>query len=384
VIDDIFDLHTGNITFKNPIALATMAGITNSAFANEHANRAGLVVIGSFNLDEKTNDAASKLMARGRDEFISDNPFGFLKSEIENMGDGNVVAGNVVAVNVRGTTIEPLLEAAMIARDAGAILELDAHCRQEEMVSIGVGEALMRDIPRLVDWIGKIKETGVVVSVKIRTNVVDDIVLTRAIESAGADILHVDAMKEGTGADLRMIRNIRDSTKMFLIGNNSITCFKDAKDMFARGADMISVARGVLNDPNIISELVDDITALQQATGWYNAPKHICGGEGDLRALAFCCLPVKPCAVHNKIAKLGLSAQEFANMKMEFARGTMLEPGDNTCFGSLVWCCKLSKPCFLRDGVMNMIGLSGAEYMRLKKNLATYILENAKIPVNES
>ncbi|MGP8319797.1 MAG: methanogenesis marker 9 domain-containing protein [Methanosarcinaceae archaeon] len=379
MIDDLFDIHTGYVNFKNPIALATMAGITDSSFANKYAIRAGLVVIGSFNLDEKTNDAALKLIARGRNEFVSDNPFEFLKNEIKCMGNNNVVA-----VNVRSTVIEPLLESARIVRDAGGILELDAHCRQEEMVSIGVGEALMHDIPRLVDWIGKIKETGVVVSVKIRANVVDDIALTKAIDSAGADILHVDAMKEGAGADLRMIRNIRDSTKMFLIGNNSINCFKDAKDMFARGADMISVARGVLNDPNIIPELVDDISALQQATGWYNAPKHLCGGEGDLRALAFCCLPVKPCAVHNKIAKLGLSAQEFANMKMAFARGTMLEPGDNTCFGSLVWCCKLSKPCFLRDGVMDMIGLSGAEYMRLKKNLATYILDNAKVPVNES
>lgn len=378
--DNQFDLHTGYVTFKNPIALATMAGITNSTFANEHADRAGLVVIGGYNLDEKTNDAASKLVARGRDEFISDNPFGFLKNEIEGVG-----GDSVVAVNVRSATIEPLLEAARIVKDAEAILELDAHCRQEEMVSIGVGEALMHDIPKLVDWIGKIKKTGVVLSIKIRANVVNDIDLARAIESAGADILHVDAMKEGPGADLHAIRSIRDSTNMFLIGNNSITCLKDAKDMLARGADMISVARGVLNDsnPNLISELVDDITNYQEAAGWYNAPKHICGGEGDLRALAFCCLPVKPCAVHNKIGKLGFSAQEFTNLKMEFAKGTMLEYGDSTCFGSLVWCCKLSKPCFLRDGVMDMIDLSGAEYMRLKKNLATYILENAKIPVNE-
>ncbi|MDO9518443.1 MAG: methanogenesis marker 9 domain-containing protein [Methanosarcinaceae archaeon] len=378
--DDQFDLHAGYVTFKNPIALATMAGITDSAFANEHADRAGLVVIGSFNLDEKTNYAASKIVARGRDEFISDKPFEFLKDEIE-----GIKSDSVVAVSVRSTTIEPLIEAAKIVKDAGAILELDAHCRQEEMVSIGVGEPLMHDIPRLVDWIGKIKETGVVLSVKIRANVVNNVDLTRAIGSAGADILHVDAMSEVLGADLRAIRTIRDSTNMFLIGNNSITCFKDAKNMLARGANMISVARGVLNDstPNLISELVDDITSLQKNKGWYNAPKHICGGEGDLRALAFCCLPVKPCAVHNKIGKLGYSAQEFANLKMEFAKGTMLEYGDSTCFGSLVWCCKLSKPCFLRDGVLDMIDLSGAEYMQLKKDLATYILENAKIPINE-
>jgi len=376
---ELFDLHVGYMTFKNPIALAPMAGITNSAFASEHASSAGLVTIGGYNLDDETNKAASELIARGRDEFISQDPIQFLRDEIN-----AVKCDSAVAVNVRSATLEPLLKAAEIARKAGAILELDAHCRQEEMVKIGVGEALMRDIPRLVEWIKKIKETGVVLSVKIRANVVDDVHLSQQIESAGADILHVDAMKEGAGADLRAVLRIRDSTRMFLIGNNSITDPTCARDLLARGADMISVARGVLNNSDLIKELVENITAFQQQTGWYNAPKHICSGEGDLRALTFCCLPVKQCAVHGKAKQIGLTAQEFANLKMNFARGTMLEYGDSTCFGSLVWCCKVTKPCFLRDGVLDMIGLSGAEYMRLKKELAIYILDNAKIHVNES
>lgn len=377
--DELFDLRVGYVTFKNPIAIAPMAGITDSAFANEYAGSAGLVVIGGYNLDDDTNRAASQLIARGRDEFMSQDPIKFLQDEID------AVKGDcVVAVNVRSATLDPLLKAAEIARDAGAILELDAHCRQEEMTRIGVGEALMRDIPRLVEWIKRIKEMGVVLSVKIRANVVDDIQLSRKIESAGADILHIDAMKEGAGADLNALMSIRDSTRIFLIGNNSVTGFSAAKDIFSRGADMISVARGVLNNAGLINELVNNFTAYQQQIGWYNSPKHICGGEGDMRALAFCCLPVKPCAVHRKIKKLGLSAQEFANMKMKFARGTMLEYGDSTCFGSLVWCCKISKPCFLRDGVLDMLGLSSADYMRLKNELATYILDNAKIHVNES
>ena len=377
--DELFNLRVGYVTFKNPIAIAPMAGITDSAFANEHAGSAGLVVIGGYNLDDDTNKAASELIARGREEFISQDPIKFLQGEID------AVKGDcVVAVNVRSATLDPLLKAAEIARDAGAILELDAHCRQEEMTRIGVGEALMHDIPRLEDWIKRLKETGVVLSVKIRANVVDDVQLSRKIESAGADILHVDAMKEGAGADLNAMMSIRDSTRIFLIGNNSVTGFSAAKEIFARGADMISVARGVLNNAGLINELVNEFTAYQQQIGWYNSPKHICGGEGDMRALAFCCLPVKPCAVHRKIKKLGLSAQEFANMKMSFARGTMLEYGDSTCFGSLVWCCKISKPCFLRDGVLDMLGLSGADYMRLKKELAIYILDNAKIHVNES
>ncbi|MBN2110600.1 MAG: methanogenesis marker 9 domain-containing protein [Methanosarcinaceae archaeon] len=371
--DELFDLKAGYVTLKNPIALAPMGGITDSNFANEYASDAGLVILGGYNLDERTQQAASEMLARGREEFICKEPFKLIEKEIR-----AVEPGTAVAVNVRSSTIEPLLMAAEIVKDAGAILELDAHCRQEEMTSIGTGEALLHDIPALSELIRMIKGTGAVLSVKVRGNVVDDIRLAKEIESAGADILHLDAMKKGEGADLELIREVRDSTCMFLICNNSVTDFGAAKDMFSRGADMVSVARGVLKDPGLISQLVSNVKMLQEDMGWYNAPKHICRGEGDLRGLAFCCLPVKQCPVRGKIRELGLTAQEFADLKMDFAKGTMLEYGDSTCFGSLVWCCKISRPCFLRDGVLETLGISDAEYMRLKKELADHILEHAR------
>ena len=371
--DELFDIKSGYISINNPIAIASMAGKTDSAFANRYAKDAGLVVIGGYNLDAATNDAAKKMEARGREEFVSDEPLELLKSEIENTD----IAG-IVAFNVRSTTIEPLIEAANIIREAGGILELDAHCRQDEMTEIGAGEALMEDLSRLTEWIRLIKETGVVLSVKIRANVVDDEELAKAIENAGADILHVDAMQPGDRADLNAIRKIRDVTRLLLIGNNSIFDFSDAKEMFSRGADLISVARAVTNDPEIIPELVDMVSQYQLEIGWYNAPKHICRGEGDLRGLTFCCMPVKPCAIHSKIKKLGFSPKEFADLKLEFVKGTPLEFGDSTCFGSLAWCCKISKPCYLRDGVLDVLDLSPAEYMKLKKEMADYILDNSK------
>lgn len=376
--DYLFDLHTDYVRFRNPIALAPMAGIADSVFANQYAGDAGLVVLGAFNLDKGSMEVASKLVSRGRKEFISDEPLELIKREIR-----AVNSGSAVAVNVRSTTLEPLIEAAKLVKEEGAILELNAHCKQPEMLEAGIGEALLRDLQRLSDWIKAIKETGVVLSVKVRANVVDDVKLARLIDKAGADIIHVDAMLEGFGADLDAIANYRDATRLFLIGNNSITDFVSAKDMFSRGADMVSVARGAMEDPNLIKELVESVTSYQQSIGWYNAPKHVCS-EGDFRALAFCCLPVKPCPVHEKFKKLGYTAEEFTRTKMEFARGTMLEFGEDTCFGSLVWCCKITKPCWIRDGVLNTIDLSDSEYMKLKEKLAKYILDNSRIPVNES
>jgi predicted metal-binding transcription factor (methanogenesis marker protein 9) len=63
---------------------------------------------------------------------------------------------------------------------------------------------------------------------------------------------------------------------------------------------------------------------------------------------------------------------------MEFVKGTPLEYGDSTCFGSLAWCCKITKPCFMRDGVLDLIDLSPTEYMKLKKQMADYILDHAR------
>jgi TIM-barrel protein len=265
--DCLFDLHIGYVSFKNPIALAPMAGIVDSAFANQYASNAGLVILGAFNLDKASIAVASALVARGRKEFISDEPMELIKTEIR-----AVTSGSAVAVNVRSATLEPLIEAAKIVKEEGAILEFNAHCRQPEMLEAGLGEALLHDLPRLSAWIRAIKETGVVLSVKVRANVVDDTELARLIDKMGADIIHVDAGMEGFGADLDAILNYRDATRLFLIGNNSIKDFEAAKEMFTRGADMVSVARGALENSGLVQELVENVTSYQQSIGCIMLP----------------------------------------------------------------------------------------------------------------
>ena len=112
--------------------------------------------------------------------------------------------------------------------------------------------------------------------------------------------------------------------------------------------------------------------------GWDDAPAHVCKG-GDARGLAFCCPPVKPCPIHNKLAEIGLDPQEFINIKEEFGKKTKLGAGQGTCFGSLIWCCKASKPCPLRDSQLQMLGISHDEYMELKKQLADEILKHSNV-----
>ncbi len=368
--DDLFDIKVGNASLKNPIALASMAGITDCKFASRF-NNAGLIILGGYNLDEKTSEAARKEIARGRAEFVSSEPMEFLRAQLE--ASKGITT---IAANVRAASLEPYVEAARIAKKYSALLEINAHCRQPEMTGLGAGEALLKDLPRLCDYVREIKRTGVTLSVKIRANVVNDVEFARAIENAGADIIHIDAMHPD-GVDIGVIRRVRNFTDLFIIGNNSIVDFECAKEFFAHGADMISVARAVLKNPGIIDALVTEVSSFQSMTGWYNAPKHICAG-GDLRALAFCCLPVKPCALHGALKQAGISAEEFMKIKTEFARGTPIEPGEGTCFGSMAWCCKITKPCLLRDSALESTGLSDVEYMQIKKRLSEYIMKRRK------
>jgi putative methanogenesis marker domain 9 len=70
-----------------------------------------------------------------------------------------------------------------------------------------------------------------------------------------------------------------------------------------------------------------------------------------------------------------MTPEEFVEKKVRLAKGTPLEKGEGTCFGSLVWCCKISKLCYLRDAALSRMKLSGKEYMELKKKLAEDLLK---------
>lgn len=372
---NLFNLKVGYLEPKNPIALAPMAGITDSKFAKQFTDHAGMVVLGGYNLDDRTNEAAHKEIQRGRSEFVTDTPLELLTSELEAMQEDP--SDCAVMVNVRAADIDVYADAARIAKRFGAGIEINAHCRQPEMMEIGAGQSLLEHLETLNEIVQTVKSTGAVVSVKTRANVVDDVEAAQVVEQAGAHIIHVDAMAPN-GADTNVIKRIKNNTSLFIIGNNSVVDYSSAKSMLSRGADMVSAARAVLQEPNTLRFLADQVTTYQMNTGWYNSPKHICGG-GDLRALTFCCLPVKPCAVHSALKQIGMTAEEFARLKLDFVQGTPLEYGDSTCFGSMAWCCKITKPCFLRDGVLEVVDLSDVEFMELKKRMSEEILARRKI-----
>ncbi|WP_048145506.1 methanogenesis marker 9 domain-containing protein [Methanoplanus limicola] len=361
---DRYELMVNERVVKTPVALSSMAGIVDADYCIERKEHVGMAFIGGYSIDEPTINASAVLLEEGRKEFVYDDPVAELKAQTDKLNGSGIVPG----VNLRGSSPESFVHiASALGKDV--IYEIDAHCRQEAMISACSGEYLLNNTDQLCDTIRALKSLGVTVSVKIRAGVnPDDSELSKLIWKAGADIIHVDLMDFGVGK----LKQIRNSCPLILIANNSINDFPAAKDMFQHGADLISLARRA--DSETLKNLDNAIAKYADETGWYNAPKQLCRG-GDLRSLTFCCMPVKQCPLLPALKRIGMTAREYHDLKLSLVKNTPLEDGDTTCFGSLAWCCKSSTPCMFRDISLKKAGINLFDYMGYKHRLSEKIMK---------
>ncbi|MCK9581771.1 MAG: methanogenesis marker 9 domain-containing protein [Methanoregula sp.] len=359
-----FGLLINDRVVKTPVALASMAGIVDAAYVLERQEHIGLAFLGGYPIDAPTLEAARKVASAGdRKEFLPDNPVEELQKQLALLKPTHVIPG----INLRGSSPAAFVA---IAKELGdsVVYEIDAHCRQPAMVAAGCGEYYLKNPDKLCAVIHALKDEQVTISVKIRAGVAqDDRLLAMACWKAGADILHVDLMDFGS-AKLRQIRN---SCPLMLIANNSINTFDRMREMLTHGADLVSLARSA--DERTLAGLDAAITRYADEEGWFNSPKQLCRG-GDIRSLAFCCMPVKECPLIPTLTRIGLPRDDYIRMKQGAVAGTPLEGGKQTCFGSLAWCCKTSSPCMFRDATLKTSGISKKEYMRLKRDLSDTIM----------
>jgi len=371
-----FGLLINDRIVRTPIAIASMAGIVDAGYVLKRADHIGMACIGGYSVDRPTMDAAKAVSAEGnRKEFLYDDPVKELRTQVALLEKSPVVTG----INLRGSEPESY---AAIARSLGegVVYEIDAHCRQPALVAAGCGEHYLKKPADLLAVVRALKSEGVTVSVKIRAGVAeDDRQLARKLWKSGADILHIDLMDFGSPK----LRQIRNSCPLLLIANNSINTFERMREMLSHGADMVSLARK--SDERTLSGLDAAISRYAAEEGWYNSPKQLCRG-GDIRALTFCCMPVKECPLIPTLSRIGLPKEEYIRLKLDTVKGTPLEEGKQTCFGSLAWCCKTSSPCMFRDMTLKQQNISKKEYMRMKRELSDTIMSRVfhDMPSDES
>ena len=121
-----------------------MAGITNAEFAMKLIPYGfDTVTIGGYNLDAPSIEACAKIIERGRKEFNypQDKVIGQIEHETKTIKENFKVC---VSANLRSTAPGPVIEASRI-RNLD-IVEINCHCRQEELTQVGCGQAmLLRD-----------------------------------------------------------------------------------------------------------------------------------------------------------------------------------------------------------------------------------------------
>ncbi|WP_224335076.1 tRNA-dihydrouridine synthase [Haloprofundus halobius] len=235
------------------LAAASLSGESDATWAKAAAPYVDAAFLGGVALDDASREAARELVARGRTEFLPDDPLAFLDAELGTLTDVPVRPG----INVRSATVSPVRAAATVCADHDAILEVNAHCRQDELRAVGCGEALLADTDRLCRYVAAAADAGATVSVKVRTEVpgVDLVETAQRVAGAGATMFHVDAM-DSEHVVGEVAAAVGDD--LLLVANNGVRDAESVREYFDYGADTVSVGRPS-DDPRVLQRVRDAV-----------------------------------------------------------------------------------------------------------------------------
>ena len=253
-----------SLRFEPRVAAASLSGESDADWARTAAPYVGAAFLGGIAIDEPTREAAREMVERERTEFLPDDPVAFVDRQLATLENVPLVGG----FNVRTTSVDPLRSVAAVCEGRDAVLEVNAHCRQDEMCAVGAGETLLADTERLCTYVRVAAEVGVPVSVKVRTEVdgVDLPETARRVVDAGADAVHVDAMdSEAVVADVAGA--VADAEGATVIANNGVRDRETVREYLAYGADAVSVGRPS-DDPEILERVAE------ATTSWFTREAH--------------------------------------------------------------------------------------------------------------
>lgn len=238
----------GNVEINNRVCLAPMAGICNSAF-RRIIKEMGCGLIEA----EMVSDKAITFGSKKTIEML-------YMTEIE----------RPISQQIFGSDKESFIYAAKYICETMKpdIIDINMGCPVPK-VAIGAqaGSALLKDPNKVYEIVKAVVESvNVPVTVKIRSgwddNHINAVEVAMMAEKAGASAITVHPRTRTQGysgkADWNIIKQVKESVSIPVIGNGDIRSCYDAKRMIDEtGCDAIMIGRGVLGNPWLIKECVD-------------------------------------------------------------------------------------------------------------------------------
>ncbi|MBR1414222.1 MAG: tRNA dihydrouridine synthase DusB [Bacilli bacterium] len=238
----------GNIEIKNRVVLAPMAGISNTSFRKIIKKMgAGLIYA------EMVSDKAIV--------FDNEKTIDMLK-----MDDSE----RPIAQQIFGSDIDSFVKAAKIIEEKMKpdIIDINMGCPVPKVaIKNQAGSALLKNPEKIKEIVSAVvNAVSVPVTVKIRSgwdeSNINAVEVAKVCESAGASAItiHARTRKQGYSgkADWNIIKQVKESVSIPVIGNGDVTDAFKAKQMLDEThCDAVMIGRGVIGNPWLIKECVE-------------------------------------------------------------------------------------------------------------------------------
>ena len=235
----------GNVEINNKIVSAPMAGITNESYRYILKTMgAGLIyteMVSIMGIVYNSKNTIDLLKINDYERPISVQIFGHDKESF-------ISAAKYVCDNIKPD-----------------ILDINMGCPVPKVaLKSQAGSGLLKDPNKIYDIVSSIvKNVNIPVTVKIRAgwdkNSINCVEVAKIIEKAGASAIaiHPRTREQGyTGnADWTLIKKVKESVKIPVIGNGDIKTIYDAKKMIEEtNCDAVMIGRSLLGNPWFIKE----------------------------------------------------------------------------------------------------------------------------------
>ena len=240
----------GNVSIDNRVVLAPMAGVCNSAFRKIIKEMgAGLLyaeMVSDKALVYDNKKSHDMLYMTEEERPITQQIFGSDKESF-------VCAARIVEREMKPD-----------------IIDINMGCPVPKVAKRAqAGAALLKDPDKVYDIVKSVvNAVNVPVTVKIRSGwdseSINASIIAKKIEEAGASAICVHPRTRAQGysgnANWNIIKEVKESVSIPVIGNGDILSAEDAKKMLDEtGCDAVMIGRGTLGNPYLIKQVVSYI-----------------------------------------------------------------------------------------------------------------------------